>query len=50
MDKELNILEEKHKCDICGRNFKGQSYPVYDENYNKQEDLIQCEKCWKPKK
>ena len=30
------------KCDMCGEDFKGKSWPVYDENHNKQKGLISC--------
>lgn len=39
------IKNNTKKCDICGQFFSGKSFPVYDENYNKQQGLIQCEKC-----
>ena len=36
------------KCDTCGKDFESNSYPVYDENYNLQEGLIQCKECFSP--
>jgi len=37
----------KKLCDSCGLNFIGKSYPIHDENHNKQKGLIQCEECFK---
>lgn len=34
------------KCDTCGELCTGKTYPVYDENYNKQPGLVMCEKCF----
>lgn len=34
------------KCDFCGKEFTGASYPVYDENWNKQKGIIQCPDCF----
>lgn len=34
------------KCDSCGYEFTGKSYPIIDENFNKQRGLIQCESCF----
>ena len=39
------MQKEKKVCDLCGKIYTGKSYPVYDENYNKQHGLIQCGKC-----
>lgn len=36
------------KCDICGKDFEGKSYLVYDENYNLQTGIIQCGECFCP--
>jgi hypothetical protein len=33
------------KCDLCGESFTEKSHPVYDENFNKQKGLIQCDAC-----
>lgn len=33
------------KCDQCGCEFTGQSFPVYGEQYNRL-DLEICEKCY----
>jgi ribosomal protein L37AE/L43A len=35
----------KH-CDFCGKEIKGKSYKVYDENFNEQRGILQCEKCF----
>lgn len=32
-------------CDLCGKEIKGMSYEVYDENFNLQKGLIQCGEC-----
>jgi ribosome-binding protein aMBF1 (putative translation factor) len=37
----------QHKCDFCSKPIKGNHYPVYDENYNIQKGIKQCEKCYK---
>ena len=35
------------KCDLCGCDIKiGIYYPVYNENYVRQEGLISCGKCF----
>jgi len=34
-------------CDSCGMKFSGKSFPMHDENHNKQKGLIQCEECFK---
>lgn len=48
--KQLLLLFDANKplflCDICGEENSGEKFPVYDENYNKQNDLIQCKKCF----
>lgn len=28
-------------CDMCGKDFKGKSYPVYNENWRKQ-NVVSC--------
>ena len=33
-------------CDFCGKEFSGESYPVYDENFILQEGVEQCEECY----
>lgn len=33
-------------CDICGEEKSGEKFPVFDENWNKQNGLTQCEKCF----
>ena len=33
-------------CDLCGETTIGLVFDVVDENHNKQDDLIQCEKCY----
>jgi len=35
------------KCDSCGKEFVGKSYPVKDtDTFEIQEGLIQCKECW----
>jgi hypothetical protein len=34
-------------CDICGQEKNGKKFPVFDENWNKQSGLNQCEDCFK---
>lgn len=34
------------KCDTCGLEIKGESFPVTDENFNKQPGLKQCDRCF----
>jgi hypothetical protein len=42
MKKKVEI-----KCDCCGEVISNdKTFPVYDENYNLQEGLIKCEKCF----
>lgn len=43
----INIVDKSKKCDICGNKFVGKFHDVYDENFNKEEGLIQCDKCFK---
>ncbi len=34
------------KCDGCGEEFTGKSYPMHDENYHKIPGIILCEECY----
>jgi hypothetical protein len=44
---ELKKKKENVKCDMCGQEIKGKSYPVTDENHTVQKGVEQCEKCYK---
>ena len=48
--QQQSELEEQQakseKCDLCGLEIKGQSFPVTDENFNKQSGLKQCDRCF----
>jgi ribosome-binding protein aMBF1 (putative translation factor) len=35
-----------NNCDSCGKEIKGKSYPIVDENFRKQKGLRQCESCY----
>lgn len=35
-----------HRCDICGKVFTGEYYPITDENFNKQHGLKSCAVCF----
>lgn len=39
---------EIFKCDTCGQPATGTQWPVYDEQHNLQEGLVQCTSCWAP--
>lgn len=45
----INNQMNKFNCDSCGCETDGEKYPVYDENYNKQHGVVECEKCFKSK-
>ncbi len=34
-----------NQCDICGHEITGEPFTVYDEQYNEQPWLMQCEVC-----
>lgn len=42
MEKKIFTI----KCDICGKEIQGKSYPVYNENFKIEKGLKQCEKCY----
>lgn len=44
--KRKGIFAIEVKCDTCGEYIKGGTFPVFDENHNKQEGLLQCENCY----
>lgn len=33
------------ECEYCGGVISGKGNPVYDENWNKQKGLVQCDAC-----
>lgn len=45
----LDIREPVFMCDVCGEECEGEGIPVYDENWNRQEGLLQCEECFQAK-
>jgi hypothetical protein len=45
---KTKAVREDFKCDMCGHTFNTIPHPVYDENFNKQCGLKQCDNCFKP--
>jgi len=43
----MDIDKRLFSCDICGQEKSGKKFPVFDENWNKQNGLNQCEDCFK---
>lgn len=37
---------DKRKCDLCGNDINGESFPVVDEQFLPQEGLVQCVTCF----
>lgn len=42
-----SIRKHLFLCDICGKEKVGKKFPIFDENYNKQQGLVQCLDCFK---
>jgi hypothetical protein len=40
-------MEKEMLCDSCGKKFTGKKHKMYDENFNEQFGLIECDKCYK---
>ena len=45
----MPISKKKWKCDSCGKKQKKETlqFNVYDENWNKQKGVYQCQECFK---
>lgn len=39
-------MKQQYKCDSCGQYKDDVMYPVYDEQYNTIEGLLQCDECF----
>lgn len=44
----VNNIETKRLflCDFCGKQKSGKKYSVFDENWNRQRGVYQCEECF----
>ena len=48
--EQLNmpVVSERFLCDVCGEEkYNNQKHEMYDENWNLQEGLNMCEKCYR---
>lgn len=41
-----SVYKQTFMCDVCGKEKTGKKHPVFDENWNKQKGLVQCEGCY----
>lgn len=39
-------MKREHTCDFCGKTFTHKPYKVYDENYNIQHGIVECQECY----
>lgn len=42
-------MDKSYICDSCGLEKTSKYHPIYDENYNKQLGLKECDECFTEK-